>query len=202
MDNNEFKTSFIPKQAAVETPAVARSGVSLISTLAFVILLLSILLAAGAYGYEKLLFNEINRPCPDPNQIETSGCGLEASLNKERQALDEGLLTEFKRLATKLNLAARLIEQHVTILPLMDLLSEITLENVRYTSFEQNNTTLTISGLARSYDDIAVQSNVFDEEQMIKSFLFSDLNLDGQGNVVFKLVMNVDPRLLSYTLAP
>ncbi len=198
---DQFKSSFIPKQALVQSPVETRSSVSLVSTVSFLILLLSILLAGGTYGYEKLLDNEINRPCPDPNQVETRGCGLEASLNKERQALDEGLLTEFKRLATKLNLASSLISNHLTILPMIDLLSELTLENVRYTNFDYNNTTITISGLAKSYDDIAVQSNVFDKEKMIKGFIFSDLNLDNQGNVVFKLVMNVDPRLLDFSLA-
>jgi hypothetical protein len=198
---NEFKTSFIPKQAIVQSPVETKRPISLISTICFIILLLSVLLAGGTYGYEKLLAAEIARPCPDPSQTVSQGCGLKASLDKERKALDEGLLTEFKRLAAKLNLASVLIEKHLTVLPVFDLLSKITLETVRYTSVDYNNGTLNIVGTARSYEDIAVQSHVFDEERLIKSFIFSDLNLDGQGNVIFKLVVNLDPRVLKYALS-
>ncbi len=198
---NEFKTSFIPKQAIVQSPVETKRPISLITTICFIILLLSLVLAGGAYGYQQWLQNQINRACPDPNQTVTQGCGLKASLEKEKKALDEGLLTEFKRLAAKLNLAGVLINKHVTVLPVFDLLSKITLETVRYTSLDYNNTTINISGVARSYEDIAVQSNVFDQERLIKSFIFSDLNLDAQGNVVFKLVINLDPRILQYSLA-
>ena len=198
---SEFKTSFIPKQALVQSPVVAEPPISLVSTISFIILLLSLLLAGGTYGYERLLASEITRPCPDPNQTVTQGCGLQASLDKEKKALDEGLLTEFKRLAAKLNLANVLLDKHVTVLPVFDLLSKITLVTVRYTSLDYNNVTINISGVAQSYEDIAVQSNVFDRERLIPSFIFSDLNLDNEGNVVFKLVINLDPRLLKYSLA-
>ncbi|MDO8183689.1 MAG: hypothetical protein Q7T49_01750 [bacterium] len=198
---SEFKTSFIPKQALVQSPVVAQRPISLVSTISFVILILSLLLAGGTYGYERLLASEITRPCPDPNQTVTQGCGLKASLDKEKKALDEGLLTEFKRLAAKLNLANVLLDKHVTVLPVFDLLSKLTLETVRYTSLDYNNVTINISGVAQSYEDIAVQSNVFDRERLIPSFIFSDLNLDNEGNVVFKLVINLDSRLLKYSLA-
>lgn len=198
---NDFKTSFIPKQALVQSPVSTGRPISLVSTISLVVLLLSVLLAGGTYGYEQLLASEITRPCPDPNQTVTKGCGLKASLDKEKKALDEGLLTEFKRLAAKLNLASVLIDKHVTVLPIFDLLSKITLETVRYTSLDYNNLTINIAGVAQSYEDIAVQSNVFDRERLISSFIFSDLNLDNQGNVVFKLVINLDPRLLKYSLA-
>lgn len=198
---NEFKTSFIPKQSLVQSPVPVREPISLVSTVCFLIMIISGLLAGGAYLYEKWLHNEINRECPSPSQTETRGCGLIASLNKEREALDEGLLTEFKRLATKLNVATLLLSKHVTILPMLDLISDLTLETVRYTSFDYNDTSIAITGVARSYEDIAVQSKVFDGEKMITGFIFSDLNLDGQGNVVFKLVINIDRRLLTYSLA-
>lgn len=201
METNNFQTSFIPKQTLVENPVSRRQPISLVSTLALVVLIASILLAGGAYAYQYWLDYEINRECPDPAQNVTSGCGLIASLNKEKQALDEGLLTEFKRLAAKLDLANKLISKHVTVLPIMDLLSELTLESVRFTSFDYDGKNITISGVAKSYEDVAVQSNVFDREKLISGFLFSDLNLDTAGNVVFKLVLTVDPRLLSYELS-
>lgn len=200
--NNNFKTSFIPKQSVVDNPvAKASRPISLVTTVAFVVLLLSLALAGGAYGYAQLLENEINRPCPDSTAAETTGCGLKASLEKERQALDDDLLVEFRRLDAKLTLAERLLDRHITALPILDLLQGKTLETIRYDSLDYNNQTLQIVGVARSYEDIAVQSNVFDKEKTISGFIFSDLNLDANGNVVFKLAITVDEELLDYELS-
>lgn len=199
--NTNFKTSFIPKQAVVDNPARPSRPISLVSTVAFVILLLSAALAAGAYGYRELLDNEINRACPDPSSVETAGCGLVASLEKERQALDDALLIEFRRLDAKLNLAEKLIDRHIAVLPILDLLEAETLETVRYDSLDYEDGTMQITGLAKSYEDIAVQSNVFDKEKLISGFIFSDLDLDANGNVVFKLAITVDERLLDYELS-
>jgi len=200
--NNNFKTSFIPKQSVVDNPAnkVSRP-ISLMTTITFVVLLLSVALAGGAYGYIQLLKNEINRPCPDSTVAETTGCGLKASLEKERQALDDGLLVEFRRLGAKLTLAERLLDQHITALPILVLLQGETTETVRYDSLNYNDKTLQISGVARSYEDIAVQSNVFDKEKAISGFIFSDLNLDANGNVAFKLIITIDDKLLDYKLS-
>lgn len=200
--NNNFKNSFIPKETVVDNPAkdVSRP-ISLVTTVSFVILLLSVALAGGTYGYLQLLKNELNRPCPDAAATETTGCGLKASLEKERQALDDGLLVEFRRLDAKLKLAERLLDRHITALPILDLLQGKTLETVRYDSLDYNDRTLQISGVAKSYEDIAVQSNVFDKEKAISGFIFSDLNLDSEGNVAFKLAITVDEKLLDYELS-
>jgi hypothetical protein len=87
--------------------------------------------------------------------------------------------------------------------PLFNLLGAVTGQNVQYKKFEFSDTTVTIGGVAKSYEDIAFQQKVFSTDAMakkaIQNFSFSDFDLDPKGQVSFKLVLVVDKSLLSYS---
>ena len=55
-----------------------------------------------------------------------------------------------------------------------------------------------MSGQARNYAYVALQSDVLGKNKYIPQHIFSDLNLDGSGNVTFNLFAVISPTLLSY----
>jgi hypothetical protein len=192
---NELQSSFIPKQNLTKTVTRRQAPVGLLTLLAFLILGVSVLLFAGAFAYKQLLYQEINRKCSSNSK----GCGLVASIELERKKLDYDLLKRFRQFDAKSKIAKSVLDKHATMLPLFTLLNKTTLETIQYTRFTFTPAGVNIEGVATSYEDIALQSQVFgDHPKEIKSFIFSGLNLDQRGNVTFKLLMTIDPSILSY----
>lgn len=197
----EVPSSFIPHETLAKTIAApARRSSGLLTPVAFVVLAASIVFFAGAYAYKLALYNDINKDCPASESGATVGCGLAASVEKERQALSPERLTRYKRLDTKMKIAQSIIARHNTLIPLFEILASSTLKTVRYSSFEYTATGINLAGLAESYDDVAVQSQKLATINTIKSFIFSDLDLNDKGLVNFKLVINLDPALTSYKI--
>jgi hypothetical protein len=195
----EVPSSFIPRETlakTIETPVRRSSGI--FTPIALVILALSLVFFAGAYAYKLSLYNDINSDCPSSESGATVGCGLSASVDKERRALSTDRLNRYKRLDAKMKIAQKVVAQHNALVPLFEILASSTLRTVRFSSFEYTPTGVNLAGTAESYDDIAVQSRKLGELSTIKSFIFSDLDLNDKGTVGFKLIINLDPSLTSY----
>jgi hypothetical protein len=198
--NNLSQTSFIPKQSLAKSmPSIRRSS-SLFTVVAVVILVLSLALWGLGFAFQKLLFQEINNECTLQSDGVTRVCGLRVSLATARESLGEGVLKKIQRLDLKLQAIDRLLADHVILTPVFDnILSPLTIQSVQYKKFAYVDGVANLEGVARSYKDIAVQSNKFAEEKSIKSFIFSDLDLDNKGNIVFKLKVEFDPALIRYS---
>lgn len=198
--DNQLQTSFIPKQSTPNkiVPEESKTGGSLIGTLSLIILLASAILAAGAFGFKFYLANSINKDCPDPNQLQTAGCGLVASLEVDKRNLDESLLNKMLRFDSKIRAGTTILNNHQSLIPFFDLLGNLTLKTVRYTSFSLKGGEVTLGGLATNYEDVAVQQKVFETNKNFINPQFSGLDLDPKGNVSFKVTFKVLPELLSY----
>ncbi len=193
-----IQTSFIPKQplhqAAIQTP----ERFSFLSSLAVIILVIVALFTAILFGYRWYLSNEINRPCRPTSDGIAASCGLKATLARKEEELNKIALQEYQRLDVKFKLARGLVDNHITMLPLLAFFDETTLSNIRYNKLSQTNDGLALEGTALRYEDIAVQAAGFRADRRVRSFTFSDFALDNQGFVNFKLALSLDPRLLSY----
>ena len=55
-----------------------------------------------------------------------------------------------------------------------------------------------MSGKAKSYNSVAYQAKVFSSEPAFKNAVFSNLDLDQSGNVVFEFDAQIDPSLVTY----
>ena len=55
-----------------------------------------------------------------------------------------------------------------------------------------------MGGQARNYSYVALQSDILGNNKYVSQHIFSDLNLDGSGNVTFNLSAVINPSLLSY----
>ena len=196
MPPSSSPTSFIPKAALTKNERPRSSSSNLLLVIAVIVLLISAAIYGGAFAYRGILRAEIDRPCT-ADGTGVLRCGLKASVERERQNIDQNTITQLQRLDSKLEVAERVIVDHETILPLFSLLEELTLPTISYKTFAYSTEGVTIAGTATSYEDIAVQTQVFSaEKRRIQSFIFSDLNLDGSGLVTFKLTLTPDPSVV------
>lgn len=198
----EAPTTFIPRKILTTDGGPKRRPVNLFFIIALFLLLLSSVGFGGIWFYQRLLTDTINRPC---EEVEVGGntslrsCGLIASVALEEKSLDRETILLLQRLDKKLSLSNDLAQKHTTFLPVFALLQSLTLPSIQYTRFGFSETGLSLDGRASSYEDIAVQTKVFTQDRTrIKNFIFSDLNLDGQGDVTFRLSMNLESSFRGY----
>ncbi len=123
-----------------------------------------------------------------------------------QNAIDTQFLDEVKELNTRIIAADAVMDKHISVSPLFEVLGNLTLKSVRYTSFEyvvnQKDTgeeiLVTMNGLAKSYTSIALQSDAFSQNKNIEDPIFSGLSLDDKGNVRFVLTFSVKPEFIKY----
>jgi hypothetical protein len=194
---NDLQTSFIPKQnfTKTATAVASQASVGLLLLVSLIIFGASLVLFAGAYGYHYMLNNEINRPCVTGSD---EGCGLRATLEQNKRELQIDRIIGFSRLDAKMKTASSIIAEHRTLIEFFNLLQDETIETIRYTKLDYNIDGVSIEGLARGYEDVAVQAKVFGESELVTEASFSDLGLDKAGNVIFKLNLKVDPDVFNY----
>ena len=200
--DSKISTSFIPKSTI--SPGNLRSRrepMGIVVLISLLILAVSVIYFAGIYGYRYVVYHEINDPCQNTGGG-NSKCGLKETFNLAVNDLPTAELNDLKRLDTKLKNGGAVLASHITLEPFFALLSQLTAQNIQYTKFQfSKDNSFELSGIAKSYDDIAYQQKVFAGDQRskyISSFAFSDFDLDTKGNVIFKLVMTVDKKLLAY----
>ena len=149
--------------------------------------------AAGVFLYKYVL----------TKNIETSG----VYLNQRKDALEPDTINDLLRTGRRLRIAGTLLDNHVVVTPIFNLLEGLTLKSVRFIKFEyttsQNNLiSVKLSGQAKSYGSVALQADLFgSEKRFVKSVIFSNLNLDDKGNVIFDAILDIDPDLINYKKA-
>ena len=174
-------SAFIPKRPLTRAEAPRPRPISLFLVVSLLVLVLVLVFFAGTYAWQGILDNDINRPCQELSggDARTRRCGLVATVELEEQNIDRDTILLLQRLDYKLAQAEELLDQHQTIIPVFELLEELTLTTVRYTKMSHTETSINLDGQASSYEDIAVQSEVFAQHKgRISSFIFSDFNLD------------------------
>ena len=191
-------TSFIPKKPIDTSDIIVtthRSSGGLVGFLCFFMILISVLSYGGAYMYKKGL---------DAQKV-----AIDQQLAKSRDNIGTDFVTDMKRLSARIAGVKTLLGTHVVVTPLFQTLQDTTLRNVVYTNFsyavatddttKKSTVTVTLNGIAKSYETIALQSDAFTKSTIIKNPIFSDLKVDNKTNKVgFKLVFTADPKDLSY----
>lgn len=213
--DEKFRSSFIPKQPLVGqesgTPRYKsrRQKSSTLLNLSLGALLVSGLAYGAVYGYKFLVQREIKN--------------METELDGLRQEFRPAEIAQYKRFDERLRAAERVVSNHVVVSEVFELLSDITVPTVRYTSFEfAKNTTpgtetevdgeivvsapteelaVTLSGEARTFEDIALQDNEFKKSEFIRNSMLSDFQLKDTGLIGFSAALTLDRGLVQYLTA-
>lgn len=190
--DTRLRTSFVPKKTLVtkgSAPGV-RSAVSPIVSLGIIIFSMTLAVAAGVFLYRALLQKQVDQE--------------KADLIAAKDALvDPKWIYDVKRLDTRLKTARMLLDEHIIVTPIFELLQNSTLKTVRFLSFdfssiEGNNVKVSMKGEATSYSSVALLSDSFNQEKSWRNPMFSDLNLSQNGTVTFSFTGSVDPSLVLY----
>lgn len=190
---NSFQTSFIPKKpiSATTQNVVQKTPLSFITTISFIVLIISVILSVGFYFYKNYLIKQKE--------------SISISLQQARSSFDKDKISTLELFNKRIEAASIIIENHVVLSPLFNLIGEITIPNIQYTKFSHQNTAnnvllVKMSGIAVDNKSIAIQSDVFNTEKarFFKNVIFSNLVKDRNNNVNFDVEFTVDPSLLSY----
>ncbi len=189
MPGNDLRHTFIPKTAAVTHTAPKESrSFGLFFGLSLIIFLLTVFASAGAYAYRAYLTNKVS--------------GLNTSLERAKAAFEPDTILALKRFSARTNSADALLAKHLAPSVFFGVLEDLTLQSVRFSkftySFDGVTAEATLSGIARNYSSVALQSDLFNKSPYIQNPVFSNLNLDKTGNVTFDVNITLDPSLILY----
>ncbi|MBP9711755.1 MAG: hypothetical protein KBD55_01855 [Candidatus Pacebacteria bacterium] len=190
MEQN-FQTSFIPKKPMIEERAQASRPVGIFMVLSLFVLFTVLVATGGIYFYK--------------TSLQKNAIRMEADLNAAQNRFEPSKIIQLQTLDRRLVASTDILSKHIAISPVFDLLESLTMKSVRYTKFsydfadEKGSKVLfRLSGQAIGYRSVALQSDIFAKNKQIIDPVFSNLNLDNSGNVIFDLVFTVDPTLINY----
>lgn len=183
----QVSTSFIPKKPL--TGERARGGMAgFLVLITLLIFIASGVAAGGVFVYGGWLQRSLE--------------SKKSSLNASQEAYDPGVIEELVRFDARINQARTLLEKHVAPSSIFTFLSENTLEEVRFASFdyglnESSTATIEMKGEAKDFSTVALQSDRFGSSKMLREVVFSDIAIGGEGGVNFTVTATIDmPHLL------
>lgn len=185
--DSQNTTSFIPKTRLNPSPYRGK-GIGAGVLIAIIIFVLSALLYGGAFLYKNNLQKQIDE--------------LEASLGRVKAAFEPALISEFKKVSSKIESSKILLLQHKALSHVLNLIGSLTTKDVRFSnfngSFSGQKAVVTMFGEARSYTAVAVQAKVFENNDSIEQVSFSGLSLGSGGRVRFNVEIIFKPGIFSY----
>jgi hypothetical protein len=188
-----FQTSFIPKKPIIaQARSIAPSSINLITLIATILFIVVLALAGAAFFYKGLLAKQIAED--------------KATLGRARDAFDPKLIAQIVRLDTRIETANRLMASHISVDPLFEFISSITLQSVRFRDFGfsyagPDKILVSMTGQAKNYASVALQSDELYKQKSFQNVKIGDMALDQAGNISFTVSATVDSKLLSYSAA-
>jgi hypothetical protein len=185
----QVNTSFIPK-AALTAEKARSGGIGLFLLISILIFILSIIAAGGAFAYTGILNSNLAKN--------------KADLAQQQGAFDPATIQELLKLDSRIEQGKLLLNKHVASSALFNFLSQNTLVNVQFSSFNyllnaDGTATVQLEGSADSFSTIALQSDALGKSSALKDVVFSGIAVDTSNRVTFTVNATVDPSLISYS---
>ena len=188
----QLQTSFIPKKAPVLAPTTFGARVRTVNffgVFALVVFFLTVGLSALVFFYKANLISLIS--------------DMDTTLAAAKKSFEPEFINDASRLSARIEGALELLNSHRALSPLFDILEKKTLETVRFqdlnfTALKGQETTVSMTGQAQSFNAVALQSDVFGTERSFKDPVFSNFNLNERGDVIFNFKTTIMPELLQY----
>jgi hypothetical protein len=194
----QLPTSFIPKRPIMmgaPTEDHRSRAVGLLSLITAIVVVATLISFGFVYVYQRSLSVQKTK--------------LEQSISDARNGVGTDFLADMKRLNSRIAGVKTLLERHIVVSPIFDALQATTLRSVQYKTFTYEFTTdpatklqmvkVMLSGTAKNYGTIALQSDAFTQSLLIKNPVFSDLTVEDETtSVTFKLTFEVAPSDLSF----
>lgn len=187
----QLQTSFIPRKPSTFAGGApeARRPAYLFFVSALVVFLLSAVLSLGVFLYRAYLVRAVS--------------AMDTTLAAARKSFEPEFIDEAARLSSRIEAVKKLFALHRAPSLIFEMLEKKTLEAVRWRDFsleaaEGGAATLSLTGEAKSFNAVALQSDVFGAEPLFQDPVFSNFTLSEKGNVVFDFKTGVNDALLRY----
>jgi hypothetical protein len=187
----KFQTSFIPKKVLTGgsggvLPVIPSTNI--FSTIASTLFVVTLVVSAGVYGYTIFLKQQIAQADRD--------------LVASRAAFEPETLHNLITVSSRIMSAQTLLNQHVVISALFNLLEATTVKKVKFSNFsyqlKNNVPSISMEIDSEGYNALAYQSQIFSQNPYIKNPSFSNFELGDNGTVKAKFQATLDPSLISY----
>jgi len=185
----KLQTSFIPKKPITSDYSDDGSKVSLLTLLSIIAFIVVVAMVAGIIFWKDSLTKKIDA---DKQQ-----------LLKTKEAYEPNTIESLIRLDDRITVSNQLLSSHLAVSPVFKLLELETLRNIRFKTMrfsygDNNKVSLTMSGVARNFETVAKQSDIFGTLKFLQQPVISDLNLTQDGSVSFNFTATIDKTLVSY----
>jgi hypothetical protein len=192
-----FKTSFIPKKSFEQSAPIqprnntsAKGSLGILGMAGVVIFMMSAISVGGVYGYKFVL----------EASIESKATELE----RARELFQPALIRIMERLDMRLKSADELLANHVSMSAIFNLLENNTYTDVQFNDLNVSQdaagqVTATMTGVARDFDVVALQSDVFATNRYILNPVFSNLDVVSEDRVSFEVRATIDRPYVLYT---
>lgn len=187
----QFNTSFAVKKSLVTQSPFSRAGrtFNLLGITAIILTVCAVALAFLVFFYRGYLLRSLAE--------------MDTQLAAARKSFEPEFVEEASRLNSRIESSKELLSFHGSLSPLFDLLEKKTLESVRFRNFSftapfGSDAKLSMAGEAKSFNGVALQSDVFGSVKYFKDPVFSDFSLDDAGTVLFNFKTTVAKDFLRY----
>ncbi len=186
----QVQASFIPKKSLDVSASRSGGSFGLVFLIALLVFIASLVAAGSAFLYTQYL--------------NTSLASKTKSLALAEGAFDPGTIQELVRIDNRLTQSKTLLAKHVAVSNIFTFLSQQTLEQVSFSNFEyilgeDGIAKISLKGTANSFATVALQSDQFGGNKLLKNVVFSDITVDTSGKVGFAVIADLDPSIVSYS---
>lgn len=185
----QVQASFIPKKP-LNTGSSRGAGIGLFFLISLLIFIASVVSAGAAFLYQQYLQKAI--------------ADKSHSLDLAQGAYDPGVIQDLMRMDARMTQAQSLLARHTAASAVLSFLATQTLQNVSFGSFgyslqNDGSAAINLSGQADSFSTVALQSDQFGGNKMLKDVIVSNIAVDAVGRVNFTVTATVIPSVLLYT---
>lgn len=175
--------SFIPKREP-QFELQTRQKFGLPGVFALVLFLISLLILAGFYFYERGTKTNIKK--------------LAQEIEKQKEEFDPALINELISVSKNIEAAKTVVREHQVVSPIFALLQESTLPRMYFQKFSENKNLIALEGEAQNYLEIIKQVLVLKTNPLVQEVKFSKLARGSKDKISFALEIALKPEISSF----
>lgn len=175
--------SFIPKKEPQFEPPVGQKF-GLLGAFALVIFLISLLILAALYFYER--------------GVKTNANKMAREIEKQKEEFDPALINELISVSKSIEAAKTVVGEHRVVSPIFALLEENALPQTYFQKFSKNKNSVSLEGEAENYLEIVKQVLIFRTNPLVQEIKFSKLAKGSRDKISFALEIILKPEISSF----
>ena len=187
----QFQTSFIPKKPILSGTRDSLSSdhsTNLFSVFSTIVFIIALILCGALFAYKQLLTQQIQQS--------------NASVLSAKDAFQPDTIRELTDVSSRISATQKLLNSHIAVYQVFDILQLFTLKKVRFSNFDFQNKqgvlAISMNVESQSYNALATQLDTFSKTESVKTPTFTDFDISDNGNVITRFQATINPVALSY----